>query len=489
LHSIALRGIDANPISTTNEKGFFMKDSFRSTRLCARSAFLLPVVLAAGLCDGLSNLECRSVAARNVFALLSNNIIATMYGSKVLRQSSMNVEGNLIGIDFRPAQSNPPDRVNPPGLYGFTDTGKIYLLSLNIISGGITPTLVSSLTQPFNGGLQALGDFNPVVDALRLIGSNDQNFAVVNSGGNLNATAQQTAITYAAGDPMAGQDPNLTGGAYNNNIAGTATTIFYALDYANDSMVTIADLSNGSSATGGGRLKTIGKLVDPNGKPINISGEAGIDIYTDTTVGNAALIANGRTLYFINLATVNANLPIGTTQNVVARPLTGGNQVLLALNPQAGVYMDVASTPSPVLATPADLAISQIINVGGFTNGQPRTFDLTVNNQGPDAQISTQLRATALPFKDPVVTPSQGTCTLGTLTASGRLFTCNLGTLPNNGVVTVKVTVTRVADAFATANDLTVQFLAQDPAGSFPLHPNDPDGTNNSQQQTLIFNR
>jgi hypothetical protein len=53
----------------------------------------------------------------------------------------------------------------------------------------------------------------------------------------------------------------------------------------------------------------------------------------------------------------------------------------------------------------------------------------------------------------------------------------------------VKVTVTRVADAFATANDLTVQFLAQDPAGFFPLHPNDPDGTNNSQQQTLIFNR
>jgi hypothetical protein len=95
---------------------------------------------------------------------------------------------------------------------------------------------------------------------LRVIGSNDQNYAVVNSSGNLNVTAQQTAITYAAGDPQAGKDPNLTAGAY-NNIAGAATTIFYALDYATDSVVTIADITNGSSATGGGRLKTLGRLV------------------------------------------------------------------------------------------------------------------------------------------------------------------------------------------------------------------------------------
>lgn len=458
--------------------------------LPALAACSLPTsLLAAGLCDGLSTLECKSVASRNVYALLANNVIATVYGSKVLTQAIVDdIDGNLIGIDFRPAQSNPPDRNNSPGLYGLTDTGKLYTINVNV-SGDVTATLVSSLTLPFNGGFQSLVDFNPVVDALRVIGSNDQNFAVVNSNGNLNATAQQTAITYAAGDPQAGKDPNLTAGTYNNNVAGATTTIFYALDFATDSLVTIADVTNGSSATGGGRLKTIGKLVDPAGKAINIAPDAGIDIYTDTTVGNAALISNGRNLYFINLASVNANLPVGSTQTVVAKPLAGLTQAIILFQPTPGVFMDIASTPSPVLATAADLTVTQAINLAGFTNGQPRTFELTVSNQGPDSQTATQLRATAFPFKDPAITTSQGACSLGQLTASGRTFTCNLGTLANNGTATVRVTVTRVADAFAAADSLTVQFFVQDPAGFFLLHPNDPDGTNNVLQTTVFVNR
>ena len=39
--------------------------------------------------------------------------------------------------------------------------------------------LVSTLSPRFAGGYQSLMDFNPMVNALRLIGSNDQNFAVV----------------------------------------------------------------------------------------------------------------------------------------------------------------------------------------------------------------------------------------------------------------------------------------------------------------------
>jgi len=456
------------------------------------AASLPAAVLAGGLCDGLSNQECKSLASRNVYALLSNNVVATVYGSKVLQQFifipniSGNIDGNLIGIDFRPSQSSPSDRNNSPGLYGLTDTGKIY--TLNLSGGSMGATLVSTLTLPFNGGLQALADFNPQVDALRVIGSNDQNFAVVNSGGNLNATAQQTAITYAAGDPQAGKDPNLTAGTYNNNLAGAATTIFYALDYATDSLVTIADVTNGSSATGGGRLKTIGKLVDPAGNAININPEAGIDIYTDTTVGNAALISNGRTVYFINLATVNANLPIGTTQNVVAKPFNNQPPIQF-FTATPGVFMDIASTPSPVLATVADLKLDLGLNLAGFTNGRPRTFELIVTNQGPDSQAATQLRADTFPFKDPVISTSQGTCSLSTLTANGRLFTCNLGSLANNGTATVTVTVSRLADAFVNAANVPVQFSVQDPAGFFPLYPNDQDGTNNVVQSTVFINR
>jgi hypothetical protein len=71
-------------------------------------------------------------------------------------------------------------------------------------------------------------DFNPVVNALRFIGSNDQNIAVVNAnGGNLNQTVQQTRLQYAAGDASAGVDPNITAGAYTNNFAGAIQTTFF----------------------------------------------------------------------------------------------------------------------------------------------------------------------------------------------------------------------------------------------------------------------
>ena len=202
---------------------------------------LLPLALfgvsssasAAGLCDSLSQAECRAIASRNVHVLLANNVIAQVYGSKVLFQSRIDgVEGNLIGIDFRPNQQANAVRTNTIGLHGLSDTGKIYTIAIGPGGGQGTATLVSSpFPTPFDGGFQSLMDFNPVVDAIRLIGSNDQNFAVVNAnGGNLNASAVQTAVAYAAGDTQAGRDPNLTAGAYTNNVAGAANTIFYAFD-------------------------------------------------------------------------------------------------------------------------------------------------------------------------------------------------------------------------------------------------------------------
>src|SRR5262249_36731378 len=139
-----------------------------------------------------------------------------------------------------------------------------------------------SISPRFAGGFQSLMDFNPVVNAIRLIGSNDQNLAVVNSnGGNLNATAVQTAMTYPAGDVNAGKDPNISGGAYTNNYVGATSTISSGFDYDLDTFVTIAPATpGGSSATGGGQLQTIGPLVNPKGVPINVSPTADFDIYT-----------------------------------------------------------------------------------------------------------------------------------------------------------------------------------------------------------------
>ena len=225
------------------------------------------------------------------------------------------VSGNLIGIDFRPADASATT------LYGLTDTGNVYTISLASSNLGAA-TLVSTLSPRFAGGIQSLMDFNPVVNAIRLIGSNDQNLAVVNSGGNLNVTAVQTTMAYAAGDVNAGVDPNICGGSYSNNLPNAQSTLFYGIDYDLDTLVTIASVSStGSSNTGGGQLKTIGRVVDTSGNLINFSPTADLDIYTDANGANSVIGINGRMLFTLDLSQLNPSLALGATQTVILKTI------------------------------------------------------------------------------------------------------------------------------------------------------------------------
>jgi Domain of unknown function (DUF4394) len=242
-----------------------------------------------------------------------------------------NIQGNLIGIDFRPANGK---------LYGLTDTQKLY--TINVGSTPPRASLVSTLSTPFDAGFQSLLDFNPVVDAIRLIGSNDQNYAVVkDAAGNLNTTAVQTAVTYAMGDVNAGRNPEVVGGTYSNNLAGAATTIFYAIDAARDTFVTIADLNaTGSSNTGGGRLRTIGNLVDGSGNRLNFNHVSDIDIYTSNAGVNTLIGINNKTLFTIDLNQINPNQQLGRTQNVVVRGVN------LTAVPNLDSSIDIAAVPA-----------------------------------------------------------------------------------------------------------------------------------------------
>jgi hypothetical protein len=219
--------------------------------------------------------------------------------------------GNLIGIDYRVADNK---------LYGVTDSGGIYTIDFRAADGA--PKLVSKLTARFGGGPTSLVDFNPVANALRVIGANEQNFGVVNaSGGNLNTTAVQTTLAYVAGDPNFGADPSITAGAYSNNFAGATTTLFYMADASAETLVTIADRNaTGSSNTAGGKLRTIGPIVDGSGAPVNVLRAAsGLDIHTFLSGVNIGILASGGSVYLLNLQRIDLNAPVGTLQNVVAR--------------------------------------------------------------------------------------------------------------------------------------------------------------------------
>ena len=184
------------------------------------------------------------------------------------------IDGNLQGIDFRPANGR---------LYGVTDTDKIY--TINPDSGAAT--FVSTLSTSFNGGFQSGFDFNPVVDRLRIVGSNDQNLRTnVDTG----AVTVDTALAYATGDTNAGIDPNITAAAYINSRAGVTSTALYGIDYDRDVLV----LQNPPNS---GTLNTVGRLG------INFAPIGGFDIFTNSNGENTAFAVSGSSLYNINLTT------------------------------------------------------------------------------------------------------------------------------------------------------------------------------------------
>ena len=278
-----------------------------------------------------------------VYALTSDNAIYVLRpgAGQYTRLGRVNTPdgGNLIGIDFRPADNTPTK------LYGLTDLGTLYNIDVSVQRFGQI-TKVSTMNPRFTGGFENIFDFNPVVNAIRVAGSNDQNLAVVNGadGSNLSTTVAQTRFAYAQGDVNFGKDPELSGGAYTNNVAGATTTLFYAVDHDLDTLVTIADkTATGSSNTGGGQLKTIGSFYDEQGNKLNMSPTTDWDIYTDRSGINYLVGQTTRLLFSIDLSQVNQNIALGKTQKVIVKRgppaslLPGGNGL-----PLTGGIWDIA---------------------------------------------------------------------------------------------------------------------------------------------------
>jgi hypothetical protein len=268
--------------------------------------------------------------ARDIYALNTNNVLFVMYAGTTSFTRLTRLEAGsstFIGIDFRPADNR---------LYALDDTGTLYTVALGAANLGAL-TKVSTLSPRFNSGFQSLMDFNPQVDAIRLVGSDNLNYAVVkDANGILNTTAVQTALTYPAPDVNAGKDANIAGGAYTNNVPGTPVTIFYTLDFGMDTLATIPPAApGGSSATGTGQLQTIGNLVTPTGARINIAPTADCDVFTNANGVNFLVGISGRTLFSIDLNQIKPTLVRGQTQNVVVRGMA-------LANIDGGVMTDIA---------------------------------------------------------------------------------------------------------------------------------------------------
>jgi hypothetical protein len=236
-----------------------------------------------------------------------NNVLYVLRpGSEVANRVGVigPVNGTVTEGDFRTATNQ---------LYVVTNTGNFYTVNL----ANAQATRVATLSP--NNNTSRMLDINPMADAFRWIGTNELNYAITKgANGVFNTVAVQTPVAYIQGDPNAGANPNIVGGAYDNNQKGLATTTFYFVDSATNQFGTINDrTAAGSSNTGGGRLQTVGALFDQNGR-VNITPNSGFDIATFPQLGNLniGLLVTDSKLTTVFTTQIPNTIPVGSGVNL-----------------------------------------------------------------------------------------------------------------------------------------------------------------------------
>jgi len=184
--------------------------------------------------------EIGSMQGVNVFGLTTSNSLVRFNSARantILANTpitGLQAGENLIGIDVRPANGL---------LYATGNTGRNY--TINTATGAAT--FVSQLSTPPSGTNFGY-DFNPVPDRLRIVSDTDQNLRANVMDG---VTTVDGTLAYMAGDPNAGQNPNIVGAAYTNNFAGATTTVLRVIDSNLDIIATQIDPNAGVLQTAG----------------------------------------------------------------------------------------------------------------------------------------------------------------------------------------------------------------------------------------------
>ncbi|NTX50247.1 DUF4394 domain-containing protein [Myxococcus sp. CA039A] len=247
---------------------------------------------------------------------------------------------SLLGIDYRPADSQ---------LYGLTSGARIVTLAPDTGIATVKATL-SAMTGDDNPFTDLVGtdfavDFNPVADRLRVVSDSGQNLRINVDTGD---TITDGAINGGNGGAQ------VSGAAYTNSFAETATTRLFVLDAATDTVYLQDPPNNGT-------------LSAPVALGVDASGVNGYDIDARTNVGYAALTVGG-TQRLYRITPENTSAPatevaaIGSTE-----PLKG-----LALKQESGATVYGLTTDNQLVraAVSAPNTLTATVALTGVPAGE-----------------------------------------------------------------------------------------------------------------------
>lgn len=280
-------------------------------------------ILALGLLVGMSVVLWTASSAsaapdgpERVYALTDADNLLRFDGDNPEMVNKKKITGlaageSLVGIDFRPS-AQPVGSPLQGALYGIGDGSNIYTIDrMTAVATQVSTITADGLPFALRGTSFGI-DFNPTVDRLRIVSNDNQNLRVNVETGALAdfdtttpGTQPDLDLQYAAGDPNAGTDPDVTSVAYRNSQpdAFGGTTELYDIDPATDDMSEQLPPNNGTLNTEGMLGRDVKRL-------------AGFDIVTMGTSpagdeGYAALQTRMNSVFYkVNLDT-GRTAPIG----------------------------------------------------------------------------------------------------------------------------------------------------------------------------------
>ncbi|MBU0902626.1 MAG: DUF4394 domain-containing protein [Gammaproteobacteria bacterium] len=234
----------------------------------------LNTLLTAAVTTATLSLAAGTASAATLLALGADGQLFKIDSSsqKVTATMSASSPSPLRGIDVRPANGM---------LYALSGDNQLYTLDLS--TGAASK--VASLNKQLPGSGQAVIDFNPVADKMRMLAADGTNFRVNVDTGEVTVDG---SVAYAADGAYAGKRAQVVAGAYTNAYAGTQATSLYNVDLASSSLM----LQNPPND---GVQQVVGMVAEG-------LKNAAMDIASDGKGGNTAYLLTGTTLHTVDLA-------------------------------------------------------------------------------------------------------------------------------------------------------------------------------------------
>ena len=379
-----------------------------------------------------------AVTGQLAYAVTTNNNLITFdtQNPSVIRTlvpiTGVAATQTLVGTDFRP---------NTGQLFGLgynTAAGaNDRLYTIDLTTGVATAVGAADINLDLGADVNVIGfDFNPTVDRIRVVSTNDKNYRLnPNTGGIAFIDGN---LAYLAMDPNTGQDPNAGSAAYVNSFAGATGTGLYVLDHARGTV----SLQNPPND---GVLTNSRELTGVNG--VGVGGAIGalndFDAYFDGTSNLPFLAAVPAGQSFSRFYSLNAFSPTDMSPQVATdRGFIGAATTVRDISVMLAPTSTVAVTPAALTGRLIyGLAAGNLVS---FDSGNPGLIRSAVNITGlPASQVL--VGADFRPFNGQLyalgydATNSQGqlytlNLSTGALSAVGGLNALPLGAASGIGV-------------------------------------------------------